>query len=114
MKSSWNGDLYEVCGQSQKSIRWLINPRELFLHPPRREEKRQLQVNASLIERGDADKIDEIFEKSDVYRTRLKIFMVQPGLSKAKASTEQLELLAVTESFLLETSLIPLTVIGSA
>lgn len=108
------GDLYEVCGQSQKSIRWLINPRELFLHLPRREEKRRLEGNVSRIERGDADKIDEIFEKSDVYRTQLKIFMVQPGLSKEKASKEQLELLAVTENYLKETYLIPLTIIGSA
>ena len=39
--------------------------------------------------------------------------MVQPGLSKWKASEEQLELLAVTDIFLKETYLIPLTIIGS-
>lgn len=106
-------DLYEVCGQSQKSIRWMINSRELFLHLLRREEKRRHEGKATRIEVGDNDKIDELFEKSDVYRTQLKIFMVQPGLSKQKASQEQLELLAVTDSFLKETYLIPLTVIGS-
>jgi hypothetical protein len=106
-------DLYELCGQSQKSIRWLINSRELFLHLLRREEKRRLERKATRIETGDGDRIDEIFEKSDVYRTELKIFMVQPGLSKEKASQEQLELLAVTENYLKETYLIPLTLIGS-
>lgn len=107
------GDLYEVCGQSQKSIRWLINSRELFLHLLRREEKRRLERKPTRIEIGDSDKIDEIFEKSSVYKTELKIFVVQPGLSKKDASEEQLELLAVTESFLKETYRIPLTVIAS-
>jgi superfamily II DNA or RNA helicase len=107
------GDLYEVCGQSQKSIRWMENPRELFLHLLRREEKRQDEDNATRIEVGDWDKIEEIAEKSIVYRTQAKIFMVQPGLSKKKVSPEQLELLSVTESYLKETYLIPFNVIAS-
>lgn len=37
-----------------------------------------------------------------------KIFIVQPGLSKAQASTEQLELLSVTETYLMETYRLPL------
>lgn len=32
----------------------------------------------------------------------LKIYIVQPGLSKAQASAEQLELLSVTETYLME------------
>lgn len=106
-------DLYQVCGQSQKSIRWKINPRELFLHLPRREEKRRLEGKVTRIEVGNSDKIDEIFEMSSIYKTNLKIFMVQPGLSKEKASEEQLELLAVTESYLKETYQIPFIVIAS-
>jgi hypothetical protein len=62
---------------------------------------------------GDSDKIDEIFEKSSLYKTELKIFIVQPGLSKAKASEEQMELLAVTESYLKETYRLPFIVIAS-
>lgn len=107
------GDLYEVCGQSQKSIRWMENPRELFLHLLRREEKRQDEDSATRIEVGDSDRIEEMAEKSIVYRTQAKIFMVQPGLSKKKVSPEQLELLSVTESYLKETYLIPFGVIAS-
>jgi hypothetical protein len=62
---------------------------------------------------GDWDKIEEMAEKSIVYRTQAKIFMVQPGLSKKKVSPEQLELLSVTESYLKETYLIPFGVIAS-
>jgi superfamily II DNA or RNA helicase len=106
-------ELYEVCGQSQKSIRWIQNARELFYHLLRREEKRQDEDSVSRIEKGDFDKIEEILEKSSVYKTELAIFIVQPGLSKAKASSEQLELLSVTESYLKETYMIPLGIIAS-
>jgi superfamily II DNA or RNA helicase len=106
-------DLYQVCGQSQKSIRWLINPRELFLHMLRREEKRRDDEGGTRIEVGSTDKIDEIAEKSSVYKTDLKVSIVQPGLSKSQVSEEQLELLSVTESYLKDTYLIPITVIAS-
>lgn len=91
----------------------MINSRELFLHLLRREEKRQINGKPTRIELGNSDKIDEFVEKSSVYKTELSIFIVQPGLSEKKASEEQLELLAVTESFLKETYRIPLTVIAS-
>ena len=106
-------ELYEVCGQSQKSIRWMQNIKDLFFHLLRREEKRLDENSVSRIEKGDFDKIEEILEKSSVYRTELAIFIVQPGLSKAKASSEQLELLSVTESYLKETYMIPFGIIAS-
>jgi superfamily II DNA or RNA helicase len=106
-------DLYEVCGQSQKSVRWYEHPRELFLHLLRREEKRLDEEKVTRIENGSSDDIDEIAEKSLVYKTELHIFIVQPGLSKSKASLAQLDLLSVTENYLKDMYLIPLTVVGS-
>ena len=50
---------------------------------------------------------------SRVADVRIKICIVQAGLSKQRASTAQLELLAVTENYLLETYKIPLTIIAS-
>lgn len=107
-------DLYAVCGQAQKSIRWMITPTELFQHLLRREEKRLDEHDTTRIERGDYDLIDEIVEKSSVYKTELKIFLVQPGLSKPDVSLDQLELLSVTDSFLKGTYMIPFGVIGNA
>lgn len=106
-------ELYEVCGQAQKSIRWMEDATELFRHLLRREEKRQDEDSVSRIEKGDFDKIDEIKEKSIVYRTELEIFVVQPGLSKRRVSPDQLELLGATESYLKGTYMIPFVVIGS-
>jgi hypothetical protein len=61
---------------------------------------------------SDADLI-RIREKVDSQRVSLRINIVQPGLSKALASLEQLELLAVTENYLMETFQIPFGVIAS-
>ena len=44
---------------------------------------------------------------------RLRAFIVQPGLSIAKVSKEQLELLAVTENYLKETFAVPFEIVGS-
>lgn len=45
---------------------------------------------------------------------RVKVFIVQPGISKAGASRDQLELLSVTENHLMETYQLPFTVIANA
>jgi len=43
---------------------------------------------------------------------KLSIYVVQPGLSKANATTEKLELLRVTENHLMETYQLPFGVIA--
>lgn len=67
----------------------------------------------SRIEKGTPDAIEEAGEKSLIFRTLYHVFIVQPGLSKKDASMQQLDLLSVTESFLKEMYLIPLTIIAS-
>jgi hypothetical protein len=44
----------------------------------------------------------------------LKIFIVQPGVSKGQATREQLELMSVTDNYLRETFQLPFVVIASA
>lgn len=49
----------------------------------------------------------------DISRTcavTLRVFIVQPGISKARAAEHQLALLGVTEKFLMETYQVPLHV----
>ncbi len=110
-------DLYEVCGQAQKSIHWMESHDkqiELFAHLLRREPKRENNQEATRFERGNADDLFKIREMSHVYPVRLKIFIVQPGLSQKNATVEQLALLSVTENYLMETYMLPLKVIASA
>lgn len=44
---------------------------------------------------------------------KLAIFIVQPGLSKRRVSSSQLELLSVAETYRLETYQLPFAVIAS-
>lgn len=107
-------DLYEVCGQAQKSIRWLEKPRDLFSHLLRREPRRVLGRTGTRYEVGNEKDLIRVREKADSQRVLLKVNIVQPGLSMSKASRPQLELLAVTESYLMETFAVPFSVVGSA
>lgn len=110
-------DMYVVCGQAQRSASWLTNHlrrTELFTHLLRRNDQRLQRGAPTRFERGTDElllQIREISRQSDV---KLKVYVVQPGLSQAQASDGQLTLLAVTERFLSDTYEIPLHVICSA
>nr|CUV27148.1 Helicase domain protein [Ralstonia solanacearum] len=111
------GDLYEVCGQAQKSISWLQNQlrhTELFVHLLRRDPKVRKGEELSRYQVGDRDTLAAIRNRSRVAALKLRVFIVQPGLSRSQATREQLSLLSVTENFLLETYDVPFGVIGSA
>ncbi len=107
------GKLYALCGQAQTSIRWLEKPRDLFSHFMRREPRRYMGKEGTRYEVGTEKDLLRIWEKVDVQPIRLRVFIVQPGLSVAGVSREQLELLAVTESYLVDTFAVPLEIIGS-
>ena len=107
-------DLYEVCGQSQKCIRWRESWDSFFPHLRRRERNRVRNNVASRIERGDPRMLVELVNQSKLLRPKFEVFIVQPGLSKARASDGQLHLLSATEIYLADTWSIPLRVIGSA
>lgn len=107
-------DLYELCGQAQKSIHWMDNPIELFKHLLRREALRERGGRPSGFEQGDSVALSRIIEISRIKPVRISISIVQPGLSRAQASAEQLELLGVTENYLMETYKLPFAVIASS
>ncbi len=110
-------DLYEVCGQAQKSIGWMYSPErqtDLCSHFLRREPKRWNDQEMTRFETGDRQLLLQIREMSRVVPIAMHVYVVQPGLSKAGATEAQLELLSVTEHYLSETYNVPFTVIGSA
>jgi superfamily II DNA or RNA helicase len=107
-------DLYVVCGQAQRSVYWRGNVPGLFTHMQARDASRSKSKNSSRFEKGDARTLLEIARKAAVSDVRFKVFIVQPGLSKAKISLGQQELLAVTDLYLRETFDIEMAVIASA
>lgn len=106
-------ELYEVCGQAQKCVRWLDNQRDLFTHLMRRSPRTHKKQQVTRYEVGAEQDLLRIRGRSDTQRVHLSVSIVQPGLSKANVTVQQLELLAVTENYLKETYAVPLRVIAS-
>ncbi len=101
-------DLYEVCGQAQKSIQWKSLRYKIFEHIIRRANN--TTVNGFIS--GDLLKALELKNKSrSAYAIDLQINIVQPGVSKSKISDDMLQLLGATETYLKDTYQIPLNVI---
>lgn len=107
-------DLYQVCGQAQKSIRWREKIGRLFEHIKLREGRRISLGKSSRIEKGDEKLLFELLNNAHLLKPICRVYIVQPGLSKANATEEQLRLLGATEMYLSETYAIPLRVIASA
>ncbi len=110
-------DLYVVCGQAQRSICWLTNHErriELFTHLLKRDAMRTSKGRSSRFERGNVDSLIRIRDISRRSEVKLRVAVVQPGLSIAAATRSQLTLLAVTERYLSDTYEVPLQVLCSA
>jgi superfamily II DNA or RNA helicase len=105
-------DLYVVCGQAQKCVHLMDDPTKLFRHLLRRDAKSK-GGREGRFERGDQATLLKITEMSRALPTYLTVYIVQPGLSKGNVTVDLLELLSVTENYLMETYKIPFCVIAS-
>ncbi|QSI33310.1 DEAD/DEAH box helicase [Variovorax sp. RKNM96] len=106
-------DMYEVCGQAQRSVMWLHNKdrrTDLFAHLLKREARRVEAGRHTRIELGSRERLVQLRDISRTCAVTLRVFIVQPGLSKAQAADHQLALLGVTEKFLSETYQVPLII----
>ena len=87
------GDVYEVCGQVVKSLKWTANKAFLLDKLRRRIE------GGSVMVRGTPERITEILS-SDSKPIRFQIALVQPGLSKANLSGDAGLVLAAAADYL--------------
>jgi superfamily II DNA or RNA helicase len=101
------GDLYEVLGQSQKNIRWLDNASMFIEQLIIREKKINTKRSSTRLRKGTLTDLTIVNKKvKHEYSVSLKVFAVQPGLSKAKFeersedSNEVERLFAVTEDYI--------------
>jgi superfamily II DNA or RNA helicase len=98
------GDLYEVCGQAEKCVRWRRNVGLLFEHLIRRERRRNERNGYSGLVVGDGDTLYRLEEQARLLKTVFRVSIAQPGLSKQRISSTQMELLGATELYLYETA----------
>jgi superfamily II DNA or RNA helicase len=107
-------DLFEVCGQAQKSVQWRSHVDRLLKHLIQRDVSRVNKKGVSRFEVGSRKTILGARRKLSRLQPQFKVFIVQPGLSKGEVTSQQLELLGATKLYLKETYQMPLTVIASA
>jgi superfamily II DNA or RNA helicase len=107
-------DFYEVCGQAQKSIHWRESPKRLLKHLLHQEDQRKKKGQSSRLEKGDRVEIQRLLNVAKQISFEYRVFIVQPGVSKAQISPAFLDVLGATETFLQETYSIPLRVVTSA
>lgn len=113
--SSRIDNLYEVCGQAQKSVHWKFKEsKDFFRHLYRRITKKANGQSGSRFIVGNEQDLQRLEALAKVkLPMRFSITIVQPGLSHTQMTEDQKMLLAVTEQYLLDVANIPLRVIGN-
>lgn len=107
-------DLYEVCGQAQKSVAWRKNLDTLFRNLIRRERHRKSKYNRSGILVGTHKILLDLQDKSRLLKPVLSVSIAQPGVSKSQISAQQLELLGSTEVYIHEVANAKFNILCSA
>ncbi|MFA4987593.1 MAG: type III restriction endonuclease subunit R, partial [Candidatus Brocadiia bacterium] len=97
-------DLYELCGQAQKSARWKHRGlHDLVLHMKHREAKWRDAGN-SRFRKGDASVLSRLLKVSQYSSLAFEATVVQPGLSKRLVSQDMRSLLGSTDLYLKKTA----------
>lgn len=108
-------NLYEVCGQAQKSIHWKFKAgKDFFEHLMRRKVKSLKGQQCSRLQKGTEQDLTDLMKLAKhKLPVEFKIYIVQPSIPKSAPSIDQLTLLGVTENYLRERAQVELIVIGS-
>ncbi|AKE22505.1 type III restriction endonuclease subunit R [Bacillus subtilis] len=97
-------DLYEVCGQAERSITWNDSMVELLKRMRFRENKRINENKTSRFEKGNLSDLKTIENQiRSGFETEMKISIVQPGVSISNISQQMNQLLLATDTYLKET-----------
>lgn len=92
-------DLYDVCGQAMKSVRWRRAVDTFFTNLIRRQKQYLDRNGVTGFMVGDELKLMDLFDRSRLLKPQFTIAIAQPGLQKHNHSDAQLELLAATQTY---------------
>ena len=97
-------NLYQVCGQAQKSVRWkYVGGHKIFDHILKRNERKEQQGKSSTILKGSIEEIIKLREEaSNKKELRYHVVIVQPGMSKSNCTNEMKIILGNTVNVLHE------------
>jgi hypothetical protein len=96
-------DLYEVCGQAEKSVEWKQDMISVVDRMIRRENKRINNGKTSRFEVGDFEVLGEIKNRLKRYPAALKIYIVQPGVDGEAITDDMHQVLMASKTYLQET-----------
>lgn len=103
----WQGarvdDLYAVCGQAQKCIRWRERPDVFLDHLQKREAKARRSGRESRYLVGIPAIVNGWMNRWKEFSYQFSVTIVQPGYIKAEFDATHLELFASTEALLMDT-----------
>lgn len=92
-------DLYELCGQGVKCLIWIENEPDLLNHI------RHRAASGSQFVRGNFKAVRAAFERGAKLGIEYEVWLVQPGIAKAKLSKKLGEVLAATRDYLLRSGI---------
>ena len=99
-------DIYEVCGQAQKSV--------ATASLPRLQARLRSRQNRTQILKGTANDLRVLLAAAQNLRPEFEIVVVQPGISKQQLNDRLLEPLGATDGHLRSAGCAPLRIIASA
>ncbi|WP_370135752.1 DEAD/DEAH box helicase [Alteromonas sp.] len=106
-------DVYQVAGQAEKSVKWFGDIAKLISRLIDRERTRLNQAKASRIDKGKYEDLIHFAKVSRYATFKLGVTIVQPAISKAQVSDDQLSILGATAAYIDEISGVKLRVISS-
>ena len=106
-------DLFQLCGQAEKSVVFRREPDIMIRKLLQRERTRLKNGRPTGFERGSAEDLARLQNQLDLVTVSLNMSLVQPSLSRSRASAQQLELLGAVQTYLYETSWVAMEVICS-
>lgn len=107
------GDLYEVCGQAEKCIKWANDTKNMLERLTKRESDRISNGKPTRFEVGDNKVIFMLKNKLKLYSSVFSVFIVQPGVDSTQITSAMHQVLCSAEAYLKDTYGIPLTLICS-
>lgn len=104
-------DIYQVAGQAEKSLKWLENIEKLLNRLMDRERLRLSKNKPSRIDKGHFEDLVQLIRVAKFSKCRFGVAIVQPAVSKARVSDDQLNVLGATAAYIDEVSGVKLRVI---
>lgn len=106
-------DLYEVCGQAEKCVKWMEDAREMLTRLLDREKNSKKNRDISRFESGNEKTIYQLKKKLKFYVASFSVYIVQPGVDSNKISPQMHQVLCCSQAYLQDTYAVPLKLICS-